>query len=113
MSELDKVVERLREECHNDEVGLWELVREAEITFTEGSLKHHVLEIARRLLCDPNIRAGVCEWGEGNGLFRIWNETADVILNRISNEWDVLEHKPNIGEVVYFTCPTIRRLPTA
>ena len=100
----DEVLESLVEECHQDHVGLWEIVNA--VQFDLGSkepteTRALTLQLVRSLLHNPGIQVGHPAPDGRN--FISWDLPPDEALRRIEQEWSALGREPNIGEVAWFT----------
>jgi hypothetical protein len=99
------VLESLVEECHQDHVGLWEVVRAARLdlgALTAADTHATTLRLVRSLL-DRGMLVGYPA-ADGVG-FVPWGLSAESAVRRIEQEWSVLGRDPNIGEVAWFTAP--------
>jgi len=100
----DDVLESLAEECHNDHVGLWEIVDA--VRFDLGSTnpaetRELTLRLVRRLLHERGMQVG--HPAPDGRHFVSWGVSPDQALSRIEHEWSALGRNPNIGEVAWFT----------
>ena len=102
---LKKIGDAIAEECHEDYVGLWELVKDVKRAFPEASAREvqkTTLELVRDLLSTGRAVAGDLS---NDGDFCDWRLSVDLCVARVREEWDRLGHEPNIAEVVWLTAP--------
>lgn len=100
---LKDVAKLFLEECAEDYVGLWSLVRsvrESHALLSNSQIEHETLRLLLEQLQANRIVAGIFENDE---TFRIWEETPDEIVRRIGEEWDALGRELDIGDIVWFT----------
>ncbi len=91
----------LLNEFNDDYVGLWSVIREIEeFEKNAESVKQKVLGLILYLLKNKFIIAGV---PSRDGRFVRWEGDAMDIIHTIKSEWDKLGHKPDIGDIVWFT----------
>src|SRR5712671_5407400 len=100
----EDVLESLVEECHEDHVGLWEIVNA--VRFDLGSqdpieTRTITLRLIRSLLHERGMQVGH-PVSDGRH-FVSWDLPPERAVNRIENEWSALGREPNIGEVAWFT----------
>jgi hypothetical protein len=98
------VMEGLLDECAVDHVGLWELVRAAQIDLGAENLdetRQLTLELVHQLLKHPQILVG--HPAPDGRSFLPWSVTPDEACDRIGREWSALGRCPDIGEVAWFT----------
>jgi hypothetical protein len=102
--ELVALLDDILDECEDDHVGLWSVVREVRSSLANvpsDDVKDVTLELLKFLLHRGLIEAG---YPAANGTdFEPWGLSADEAIARIDREWSALGHEPNIGEVVWFT----------
>lgn len=99
MSRVDRVVADMRIECAEDYVGLWRVytfLRDG-VGGTPGT-KDKVLEVAERLLADPQMHIGQFE-GER---FIYWEGSSITKLRRLDDELMRLNREPILGEIAWF-----------
>jgi hypothetical protein len=99
------VLESLVEECHQDHVGLWEVVHAARLdlgALTPAETQATTLRLVQGLL-DRGMYVGFPA-PDGKG-FVPWDLSAEGAVRRIELEWCALGREPNIGEVAWFTAP--------
>ena len=104
--ELVTLLEGILDECEDDHVGLWSVVREVRVAATHASpaeIKEVTLELLRFLLKRRLILAGFP--ASGGRAFEPWDSTPDETIRSISAEWDKLGRDPSGGEIVWFTAP--------
>jgi len=104
MGEEKSLLEALLCECREDFNGLWfiEALTKDEIGPTQN-IKEETLNIINQLL-NAGMVAG--QYNE-NGEFEIWHMANKEIITRISNEWQALDRKLNLGDVVWITAPSM------
>lgn len=92
-------------ECKEDFVGLWVLVRtirEAEPGWSNAKIMNEVLLFLERLLKANKIIVGIPDEFGG---FEMWKFQDDENIEKIRSIWMNLGREPNIGDVVWFTSP--------
>jgi len=90
-------------ECSEDFVGLWSLVRETQERNTSWSseeIKNNTLFLLEKLLKEKKIVAGYPNKSEE---FVPWKDSPMEIIRKIKFEWDKLGRFPDIGDIVWFT----------
>ena len=92
----EDVLESLVEECHEDHVGLWEIVNA--VRFDLGSvnpmeIRAMTLELVRSLLHDRDMQVG--HPAPDGRHFVSWNLPPDQAVRRIEKEWSALGREPN------------------
>lgn len=100
-----KILEALAEECKEDYVGLWEVVKQVRRAFPDaeaGEIQAISLDLVRDLLRSGQAVAGDLS---NEGQFLDWRLDVDRAVERIGEEWDRLGRDPNISEVVWLTAP--------
>lgn len=98
------VVESLVEECHDDHVGLWEIVNAAQDDLNATSAaetRELTLQLVRTLLVERGMLVGH-PTPDGRG-FSPWPLSAEQAIARIEQEWSILGRDPNIGDIAWFT----------
>jgi hypothetical protein len=100
----EEVLESLVEECHEDHVGLWEIVNA--VQFDLGSrdpteTQALTLRLVRSLLDERGMEVG--HPAPDGRHFVSWDLPPDQAVRRIEEEWSALGREPNIGEVAWFT----------
>jgi len=104
--ELVTLLEGILDECDEDQVGLWSVLREVRNAISHASaeeLKGITLELLRFLLNRHLILAG---FPASNGRdFDPWNLSPDEPIDKISLDWNKLGRDPSGGEIVWFTTP--------
>jgi len=95
------VIGRLLAEAQDDEVGLWEIVREVEArTGPSASTMEETLAVVRELL-SHGLQAGDPPYSAGG--YRAWADQApDAVIDRIRREWVALGRTPNIPDIAWF-----------
>ena len=99
----ESVFEEFLEECREDHVGLWRLVRAAQRVLSESTAlqrRELALSLARRLLENGMLVGQPTPDGRR---FVSWDLPSNAALERIEREWTALGREPNIGEVAWFT----------
>jgi hypothetical protein len=100
---IDEIVEGYVEETNVDYVGLWQIISRVRRDLRKvehAQLKKAVLQIVRGLL-SAGLEAITLR---ANDPVRVrWsNQDDEYVINRISQEWDLLGRDPNPGEIVWF-----------
>lgn len=94
--------QRFLTECDEDHVGLWSVVRDAELAYPDRNarqIRSTVLRLLQNLLLEGEIRAG---FPAEDGAFRGLRNTPERIVARIEHEWPE-NRRPTIGEGLWFT----------
>lgn len=102
---LEKIADAIAEECIEDYVGLWVLLKETSRAFPEASaseLQDMTLEVVRELLNRGSVVAGDLS---SEDRFCNWRLSTDHTVARVHEEWERLGHEPNIADIVWFTAP--------
>lgn len=102
---LKGMADAIAEECHEDYVGIWEVVKEVKRAFPDAAAREvqkATIELVRSLLTSGRAVAGDLS---NEGTFCDWRLSVDHCVERIREEWDRLGHEPNIAEVVWLTAP--------
>jgi len=103
---LEQLKEHLLAQCHDDEVGLWFIIKGVRRDLhveDPDEVRRLTLKLVRDLLARGDVVAGYYPpVGSGIPAGRIvpWTGTIDEILARINKEWDELGREPNIAEIV-------------
>ncbi len=102
----EDVLESLVEECHEDHVGLWEIVNA--VRFDLGPVnpvqtRAMTLQLVRSLLHERGMQVG--HPAPDGRHFVSWGLPPEQAVSRIEKEWSALGREPNIGEVAWFTSP--------
>jgi hypothetical protein len=100
----DDALESLVEECREDHVGLWRLVRTVRHDLGASGaqdIRAVTLRLVRGLLQQPGIQVG--HPAPDGRHFLPWGLPAEQALSRIEREWTALGREPGIGEVAWFT----------
>ena len=102
--ELVTLLEDILDECEDDHVGLWSVIRDVRAAvgnLPSTEIKGITLELLRFLLHRHLIEAGFSTGRD----FKALNLPADEIIQNISLKWDELGRDPSGGEIVWFTTP--------
>jgi len=100
MRNADSVLQSIVDECNEDYVGLWSVIREVRATLTdESSVVEATLALVKRLLLEGDVVAGQFHFNE----FQPWEIPVEEIMARIKGEWAALGQEPTGGDVVWFT----------
>jgi hypothetical protein len=102
---VSEIVDLIAEECREDFVGLWEIIKEIRRAFPDESdnrIQAMSLEVVSALLNSGRAVAGDLS---GAGKFNDWRATAESTIARIKREWEQLKRDPNISEIVWLTAP--------
>lgn len=100
----DEVLESLVEECHEDHVGLWEIVNAVQFDLRAKNAEETramTLRLVRSLLHERGLHVG--HPAPDGRHFVSWNLPPDQAVARIEKEWSALGREPSIGEVAWFT----------
>ncbi len=88
-----------------DEVGLWQIIKELHRKFPKASLveiRQMTMEAVQEILKSGLMQIGMFEFNDENKLeYQIWDLDIDDIIKRIEAEWDELGTEPNIGDVAW------------
>lgn len=106
MNETKKLHKDILLSCDDDYTGLWEIIRDVQRYFGKIESKEiqvKALVAIRELLEFEFIQAGFPIRG---GKFEPWMLSANEVIDQIKTEWNLLDHEPTIGEVVWFTITT-------
>lgn len=99
------------EECKDDHVGLWSVLRYVEDEMpgaSEDNLRTATLESLDELLTAGQIQAG---FPDSNGKnFHAWPFPAQVVIDYIESHWKP-GSRPKPGEIVWFTAPSELSVP--
>jgi hypothetical protein len=105
MLNIKKIEIDFLNECAEDYVGLWSLIKLAKNyfhTILDLKLKRIILDLIYRNLIDEQIEAGEIP-KDKEFQFLKWDMSPEDIIKRIEKEWDKLEKEPDLGDVVWFT----------
>lgn len=103
MSNADSVFKSVVDECQEDYVGLWSVIREVRGTLVERAfVVEATLSLIKRLLLEGDLVAGTFDMDIDND-FHQWNMPVEDIINKIKRDWAELGHDPTLGDVVWFT----------
>lgn len=100
----DQLLESLREECKDDHVGLWRVVRAVREDLgvsRDSEVRRETGQVLRSLLNQQGMRVGR-PTPDGRG-FLAWQLPPEEAVQRILSEWDALGHDPDIGDVAWLT----------
>ena len=100
----DEVLESLVEECHEDHVGLWEIVNAVQFDLglsNPEETRTMTLRLVRRVLSERGMQVG--HPAPDGRHFVAWDLPTDQAVSRLEQEWSALGREPNIGEVAWFT----------
>jgi hypothetical protein len=101
---VEDVLNHLIDECHQDHVGLWEVVNAVHFDLGKkdaAETQALTLELVRSLLDKHGIQVGLPA-PDGRD-FVAWDLPAAEAVHRIEKEWSRLGREPSIGEVAWFT----------
>jgi hypothetical protein len=98
------LIRRFLVEAQDDQVGLWEIVREVEQrTGLGASAMAETLAVVRELL-SRGLQAGDPPYSAGG--YRAWaDQRPDAVTERIRREWIALGRTPNIPDIAWFGLP--------
>jgi hypothetical protein len=106
MTSADEVLESLMEECHEDHVGLWEVVHAVKLDMSISDpveVREVTLRLVRQLLQDRGMQVG--QPAPDGRHFLAWGLSPNEAVHRIEQEWSALGREPSIGEVAWLTSP--------
>lgn len=105
METADSIFKDVVDECHEDHVGLWVIVKDVRRAFPEQADVFDVtLSLVKRLLLEGDVIAGhFRKIGEKEWKFDQWEMPVDEIIDKIGREWRCLGRDPDVSEVVWFT----------
>src|SRR5207245_3328951 len=101
---LEDLLQSLLEECRDDHVGLWRIVKAVRLDLgcrTPIEIRTMTVGLIRRLLEEHGALVGH-PTADGRE-FVPWNLPPDQAVSRIEKEWSALGRDPNIGDVAWFT----------
>ena len=104
MEIIDPLKESLLEECREDHIGLWSVVRDVRHALpnaTDQTVKATVMSLVESLLATSPVKVGFPKH-DGIG-FEPWRLPCNRIIKRIRAEWDALGRDPGIGEIVWLS----------
>jgi hypothetical protein len=99
----DKVLYELRREAIRDHIGLWEVIRHLrrQMNVENHKIKETTLDFVRVILS----HGFVAGFSRGRK-FEEWpDQSADIVIRRIEQEWASLSGEPNLGDIVWFDLP--------
>lgn len=103
--DIDELIQSYEREVLEDQIGLWELVHEAQMRRLKGKdLREFVIHVVREMLArgfrpgmhDPNDDFRLAPWPERDH---------EAIIRRIEAEWDALGRDPSIADIAWFDRP--------
>jgi hypothetical protein len=97
---MNKLFRELVQECCDDYVGLWAIVRQARENVADESMVFEtVIALIERLITEGGAVAGDFEGDE----FLEWQLPVSAVLKKVEQQWRALGRDPTIGEVVWLT----------
>lgn len=102
MTAIESLKQIILNECEEDHVGLWSVVRDAAEALpkrSEKAIRDIVLKLLHELLVAQDIKAG---FPTDDGDFLPVDGPPEVIVAKIRADWPV-GHSPNIGEGLWLT----------
>ena len=101
VTDSEDFVRHFLTEARDDDVGLWEIVREVEQRTGPGDVvMEETLAVVRKLL-SRGLRAGDPPYSARG--YRTWpNQQPDAVIRRIRSKWAALGRKPGIADIVWF-----------
>jgi hypothetical protein len=101
ISDSKDLIDRFVSEAKDDDIGLWEIVREVEQRTGPGAaLMQETLAVVRELL-SRGLRAGDPPYAAGG--YRPWpNQQPDSVTRRIRSKWQALGREPSIADIAWF-----------
>jgi hypothetical protein len=117
-----EILAQLLQECEDDHVGLWSILWQVRYALNENDypcddradpreVRKITMELVHALLESGQVQAGFPA-PDGKG-FVPWSLSSEETITRIKSEWDVLGREPNIGEIIWFSTPTVEKTPEA
>ena len=101
--DFDSLVTVILQECQEDYVGLWSIVKQVRSRSTDKALVPELtLRIIYNLLVEHKVVAGEFKGQD----FKAWNASPSAIRVRIQHAWDKLDRDPDVGEIVWLTAKT-------
>jgi hypothetical protein len=103
------LLSNLMEEFEDGYVGLWAVIKQVQRAFPAdqpGDIRRKTLSLIWFLLKTGYIEAGF-PTRDGRG-FEAWQMKPFGVVNRIASEWKQPNPYPTIGEIVWFTTPSLR-----
>jgi hypothetical protein len=99
---VEEIVEQVVAECYGelpwDWGGLWQIAASIQIDHQDANweeVRTIGLGVVERLLADPHVHAGQFT---GTG-FDVWPLTPQESMDRIAQEWSLLQRSPTINEI--------------
>lgn len=112
MAGLEAMKRDLLDECRDDHVGLWSVIRYVEDEFPQENperIREITLEVLGDLLTSGKLEAG---YPDSNGVgFHPWPFPAEAIIEHVKSKWPPQGPRPNLGEVAWFTAPAKSVVP--
>jgi hypothetical protein len=105
MTELEAIKKEVLQECDEDHVGVWNVIRDVKefMPHADSAMIQEVtVSVLNELLQHNMIAAG---YPTDEGKFVIWQVPASLVIEHIKKQWLCLGRDPDIGEVVWFTTP--------
>ena len=102
-NKLHALLDQVHEECVDDYVGLWSIVRDVSTALpnsTPTEIMSFTMALLDQLLCQRRVVAG--DFAQ-DGTFHPWNLSTAEIIGKVKREWERLGRHPDIGEVAWFT----------
>jgi len=101
----ESLISRFLVEAQDDQIGLWEIVREVPQQTGPGeAAMDETLAVIRELLA-RGLQAGDPPYSTDG--YRAWaDQQPDRVIERIRRDWMVLGRTPNIPDIVWFGLPT-------
>jgi hypothetical protein len=106
MTKLETLKNDVLQECEDDHVGLWSVVRDVRDhcpSADDAEVRNTTLTLLGDLLSIGSIVAGL-PTPDGRGFVRS-NKSRASLLSHIRTEWESLGRDPSIGEIIWFTTP--------
>jgi hypothetical protein len=102
---MNKLFRELVQECCEDYVGLWTIVRQVrEDVADESMVFETVIALIERLITEGGAVAGDFRGEE----FFEWKLPVSAVLKEVERQWRALDRDPTIGEVVWLTAKRAR-----
>lgn len=100
---IDAIVRDYVKAAGSDYIGLWQIVIRVRHDFglsDRSEIRKLVMKIVEGML-SAGLEAVTLE-SSGPGCLLWENQNLNYVLDRISSEWDNLDHDPNPGDIVWF-----------
>jgi len=103
MKDYEAIKKEVLEECEEDHVGVWNVVRDVKQYMPkadETTVKETTISVLEELLQERKIAAG---YPTKEGTFVVWEVPTTNVIDHIKAVWKCLGREPKMGEAVWFT----------